>query len=140
MPYQEIICLVNSKMEGGKCVGGLKTDGSGWVRPVAAPRGGPLTPQQIGLQDGYEPRLLDLISIEITSPRPEPHQPENWVIGSKRWEFLKRATDIEFAHLFESRLELGPNLLGNQQETIPAQTFLRKPVSSSFALVAPGQH
>jgi hypothetical protein len=35
MPTFEMICLAKSSKRGGICIAGLKTDGSGWLRPVS---------------------------------------------------------------------------------------------------------
>ena len=40
MPHWEFICLANSRKLGGHCVAGIKTDGSGWVRPTGLPQDG----------------------------------------------------------------------------------------------------
>ncbi len=35
MPQFGIICLANSRKNGGHCVAGLRMDGGGWLRPSA---------------------------------------------------------------------------------------------------------
>ena len=77
MPTFEILCLANSKKHGGRCVAGLRTDGGGWVRPVADTEDGALFPEHYMLPDGSEPRIMDILRISPRECRPRPHQPEN---------------------------------------------------------------
>jgi hypothetical protein len=38
MAQVDLICLANSRKLGGRCVAGLRLDGSGWVRRVDSPQ------------------------------------------------------------------------------------------------------
>ena len=81
MPAFEIICLANSTKYGGRCIAGLKTDGSGWLRPVSPRADGTLYPEHYMLDGNKEPELFDILEIECTGHRQECHQPENWIIS-----------------------------------------------------------
>jgi hypothetical protein len=80
MPTFEIICLASSDKKSGRCTAGLKTDGSGWLRPVSIQSDGTLFPENYVLDNDREPQLFDVLEIECSEHRPERHQPENWVI------------------------------------------------------------
>src|SRR5687768_10974600 len=90
MPMRELICLANSYKHGGRCVAGLATDGTGWLRPVSALPDGILHPPDFTLPDGSPARPLDVLRIELQTPKPDPHHPENWLLGSKRWQLSSR--------------------------------------------------
>ncbi len=132
----EILCLANSKKHGGRCVAGIRTDGGGWVRPVAPSGDGALHPNHYLLPDGTEPRLFDLLKIEVTAPAPKPHQPENWLIGSRRWQLLARPSP-GIASLLAACGESGPVLLGSLSDRVSYDEFLRQPARSSLAMVVP---
>lgn len=84
MPTLDIICLANSRKMGGRCVAGLRTDGQGWMRPVASTRFGELYGCHYKLSDGTEAQVLELIRIEVIKQCPQPYQPENWLIGPSK--------------------------------------------------------
>ncbi|MHB0886208.1 MAG: dual OB domain-containing protein [Bacillota bacterium] len=87
MPWIDILCLANSTKLGGRCVAGLRTDGSGWIRPVSDAAHGELT-AECYLEDGTEARLLDHLRIHVRAPCPSPHQPENWSVGGRAWRLV----------------------------------------------------
>ena len=133
------ICLANSRKLSGRCVAGLRTDGGGWIRPVSHEESGTLWPRHYTLNDGREARLLDVIEVVVTSPRPEPHQPENWVLGERRWRLVRRlepATAWKAGVLGEF-LAPGPYLLGNRTDRLDYSTLLESPARSSLALIEP---
>jgi hypothetical protein len=65
MPAFEIICLANSTKYGGRCIAGLKTDGSGWLRPVSPRADGTLYPEHYMLDGNKEPELFDILEMNV---------------------------------------------------------------------------
>src|SRR5258708_2932558 len=134
MPLVDILCLANSNKEGGRCIAGLRTDGGGWVRPVA-----PDTPQgqlyfrHYKLDDGSEPGVLDVIGVDLAAPRPEPGQPENWVIGPERWVLRERPAGANLRSVFRNAIERGSLLFGSKARTVEGAAT----VGASLSLVAP---
>lgn len=143
MPTFEIICLAKSIKHGGICIAGMKTDGSGWLRPVSNKRDGTLSREHYTLDDGSEPQIFDIIRIPCIKPEPRCHQPENWLIKHNQlWENLGNAT------LNQARQFLNPEikkqsscaeLLGSLDKEISYDDLKKSPAKSSLALVKPNQ-
>ena len=81
----EIICLANSLKHGGRCIAGIKTDGSGWLRPVSGRGDGTLYEEHYTLANGEQPKLFDILQIPCQEPDPRDYHPENWAIAPKKW-------------------------------------------------------
>src|SRR5712691_633065 len=134
MPLVDILCLANSNKEGGRCIAGLRTDGGGWVRPVA-----PDTPEgqlyfrHYKLDDGSEPAVLDVVGVDLAAPRPEPGQPENWVIGKQPWVLRERPAAAHLRSVFRNAIERGSLLFGSKARTVEGAAT----VGASLSLVAP---
>jgi len=139
MPIIEMIILAKSKKLGGKCIAGLRTDGRGWVRPVAPSQDGTLFPQHYTLTSGSQAEVLDVVRIEVKEPRPEPHQPENWVISDKKWRLIARPGSEEHQSTLWNHIASGPTLLGNQSDRIHIRRFEDEPAEASLALVMPSK-
>src|SRR6266850_2762792 len=76
MPLVDLICLANSNKMGGRCIAGLRTDGGGWVRPIASEtEHGQLYFRHFKLDDGSEPKVLDVIRVDLARAAPAPGQP-----------------------------------------------------------------
>ncbi|ADI65154.1 dual OB domain-containing protein [Trichormus azollae] len=63
MQIFDITCIAKSSKHGGICIAGIKTGGSGWLRPNSNKRNGTLYPEHYSTQDGSEPQLFDNIRI-----------------------------------------------------------------------------
>jgi len=135
MPIFEILCLANSRKHGGKCVAGLRTNGQGWIRPVKTD--GPLLRRDCLLDNGSEVEVLDVAKIDLVGPQPEPHQPENWLIGGRRWKLVSRPASPEQQEVMWSFLVSGPILLGNTADRAHVRSFEEKPPRESLTLVIP---
>jgi hypothetical protein len=139
VPTIELIVLTKSKKLGGKCIAGLRTDGGGWVRPVAPSEDGTLFREHYTLNNGSEAQALDVVRIPFEHPRPEIHQPENWLIGKKPWRLVERPASATSQRVLWSRVESGPTLLGNQSDRISVRTLDNTPAQASLTLVIPNQ-
>ncbi|KZL47629.1 dual OB domain-containing protein [Nodularia spumigena] len=140
MPIFEIICLAKSTKHGGICIAGLKTDGSGWLRPVSNKRDGTLYPEHYTLTNDSEPQLFDIIRIPCTKPEPKCHQPENWLIDSRKsWEVLGSLTLSQARRLLSPEIQRhsSPELLGTSDKQICYENLEKSPVQSSLALIKP---
>lgn len=87
-----IVCLANSRRSGNYCVAGKEILGDGrygeWIRPVNSQNyDNAISPEDMQLADGGQPKLLDVISIPLLEHVPEQsHQPENYQIdNSQPW-------------------------------------------------------
>ncbi len=137
MPQLDIICLANSRKLGGRCVAGLRLDGSGWLRPVGTLPIGTLYPASYVLNNLSEPAMLDVIRVGVQAPRPLPHQPENWVIDGTIWTLVSRPLGPKLVPLLQQALVSGPELLRGFGNRVPFASFQQQPATASLALVAP---
>lgn len=137
MPGIDLICLANSRKHGGRCIAGLKVDGSGWLRPVSPRPDGTFGPFDYILTDRSEPALLDKIKVGLQKPRPLPHQPENWVIDRARWNLLARPMEADLVPILKAALVSGPELLCGFSDRVSSAHFQQHPAAASLALVAP---
>ena len=139
LPTIEIICLANSRKLLGRCIAGLRTDGKGWIRPVSESQDGTLFLSDYTLKDGSEARVLDVVSIEFTKPRPDIYQPENWVISDTHWKLIERPASFGQQRIFHAFIVQGPELFGDQSDRICAKVFSEAPAKSSLGLVIPDE-
>jgi len=101
-----IVCLANSrKPPSGTCVAGREIHAGkfgAWIRPVSARPTRELSLEERGYRYGREPRLLDIITLQLARPAPEGHQQENHEIdhdfrwtcsGAVSWRHLQEAVE-----------------------------------------------
>lgn len=83
MTYKKtIVCLANSRKLNGRCVAGLEFEGNrlgNWIRPVGIAPKGELYQERL-YANGGDPRLLDLIEIELAGSRATAYHPEDHLI------------------------------------------------------------
>src|SRR5579864_5584579 len=111
MPTLDILCLANSYKRRGRCIAGLRLDGGGWIRPVARTPNGELYPEHFVLPDGSSPRVLDVVRVPLEGPEPSAHQPENWLVGDRPWQLVRRGLPANLAPLLRAQITDGPALL-----------------------------
>ena len=137
MPRIEIVCLANSRKLQGRCLAGLRTDGQGWIRPVAAGADGTLHPGHYRLQDGTEPLLLDVVSVGFSCHQPKPHHPENWLIDDSPWQLIARPAPPATLQALKPVFVTGPHLFGNFGDRIDYSILAKSPGVYSLAAVVP---
>lgn len=90
-----IVCLANSrKPPSGRCVAGREITGKsfgGWIRPISERPSQEISLEERRYQDGRDPRLLEIIAIEMKGPQPHRHQQENHLIDADRY-WVKQST------------------------------------------------
>lgn len=139
----EIICLANSRKRGGRCLAGLRTDGSGWLRPIGSGPESALRKHDTRIS-GREAQILEAIGVDLSHPAPSPRQPENWVVTYKWYNpwykpcrAVVREAVSEIADMLHKHVTNGPDLFGCCRDRIDAATFLDAPAESSLTLVCP---
>jgi hypothetical protein len=137
VPQVDIICLANSRKHGGRCVAGLRVDGSGWLRPVGTLPDGTLLPANFTLDNGTQAAVLDVIRVGVLASRPAPHQPENWLIDGKTWELVARPMGRDLIPVLQRATVCGPELLGGFPDRLPFSDFQQHRAAASVAIVAP---
>lgn len=101
-----IVCLANSrKPPSGRCIAGREVTSAGfgaWIRPVSARATQEISEEERRYRDGADPKVLDVVAIEMTRPSPQLHQQENHLIddgyywvkqSSVSWGNLQRAVE-----------------------------------------------
>jgi ATP-dependent DNA helicase RecQ len=85
---KRIVCLANSRKYSGRCVAGKElTQGriGAWIRPVNGTQTKELSLDDITLQNGTEPRPLDVISVPLEEACPQAYNSENHYIEHAPW-------------------------------------------------------
>ncbi len=135
--YRKLVCLANSKRDGGRCVAGrLVTDqGFGpWIRLVADEAGGPVP-------TSYYWQFLPshIVEVPVASHAPFRHHTENHVIASGDWRRAGYMTCEELGKLVESPegpLWLnGDSSSGGYNDRVPEECL--RGLSRSLYLVRP---
>lgn len=139
MPVFEIICLAKSRRPGGRCIAGLRTDGGGWVRPIAPGANRVLSRRQYTLSEGSEIEVLDIVKVRLSGPKPELYQPENWIITEENWELRARPASPEHLQLLWTYVQRGPTLFRNDTDRIHIRSLQERPAESSLTLIIPGK-
>jgi len=137
MPVFKIICLAKSRRPGGRCIAGLRTDGGGWVRPIAQGTTGALLRRHYILSDGSEIEVLDVVKVRLSGPQPELYQPENWIISEENWELEVRPATSEYLRILWNNIERGPTLFRNKADRVHIRSFQERAAESSLALIIP---
>jgi hypothetical protein len=142
MPTFEFVCLANSLKNGGRCIAGFKTDGSGWFRPVSYSSDGTLYPEHYTLTNGEEPKLFDILRVNCKKASPKPHQPENWIISNKQWQKVGNPTRQELNRLLVSEINQASNsslLLNSHGDRIEYQNIPKNYTQTSLCLIKPNR-
>ncbi|MGJ5070816.1 dual OB domain-containing protein [Bradyrhizobium oligotrophicum] len=92
-----IVVLANSRKISGRCIAGktIQTNGTigDWIRPVSSRQAGELSEKERQFSDGTDPKLLDVVEIQMHKPVPHGYQTENHEIDDKvHWVLKRKAT------------------------------------------------
>jgi hypothetical protein len=133
----DLICLANSYKNNRRCVAGLRADGGGWVRPVSDREKGELDSHQYCYPDRSEPKVLDVIRMGLSEPRPLPYQPENWLIDGSGWEPVRRPASVDYAAVVAGAVSRTPSLLGSIGNRVPQAEYRQFADRKSLEIVQP---
>lgn len=87
--WKKIVVLANSRKHSGRCLAGkevsINADGTlnvgAWIRPISGRPGHELSEFDRRLDDGQDPRNLDIVSFPTKKYYPTSFQTENWLIS-----------------------------------------------------------
>lgn len=137
----DIICLAKSTKHGGICLAGIKTDGTGWLRPVSNKKDGTLYPEHYKDRNGREVQLFDVVRIPLIRHEQKCHQPENYLIHySYKWQILGKPTLEQVRKLIKPEIQKNsaePKLLGNFDKRIRYEDLQISPIRSSLTMINP---
>lgn len=84
-----LICLANSRRDGGRCIAGIDADSGQWIRPV--PRGGGAIPEEKTFLGGKLFAPLDIIELDVDAPTyTTRYQCENRQLKNWNWRLAGR--------------------------------------------------
>lgn len=128
-----ILCLANSFKHGGRCVAGICLEDGAWIRLRGKAPDGALCAGEYGLDDGTEPRLLDVIAVEVHCAIPSNSHPEDWQIAPVRWHRVERPASA--AAMQKLTLSTETTIFGDPCDRIAESQLNRRCLESSLMLV-----
>lgn len=105
---KEVVILTRSSKNGGFCVAGVDLRTGEWVRFVSEDEQshGALSRLDITYENQQICKPLDIVSVDVIRPEPSLHQPENYLINSRKY-WIKRGeyslSDVLNVHPAEVR-------------------------------------
>jgi hypothetical protein len=134
-----IVCLANSYKHGGRCIAGVSVDDGAWIRLRGKAPDGALCACEYALDDGSEPRLLDLIEVDLHYALPTSSHPEDWQIAPTRWRLVERPASERHLQKIAATANRSTTLLGDHCDRIADWEPKRNPLKSSLLLVCPSE-
>jgi len=99
LPYSKtFICFANSQKTSGRCVAGkelINGRPAGWIRPVSSRPTHEISIDERRYQDGRDPDLLHVVSVQFLAAQALPHQPENHLIDDGRYWSQQGTLDFQ---------------------------------------------
>jgi putative nucleic acid modification protein with dual OB domain len=155
MPYKKtIVCLANSRKMSGRCLAGKEVDKNqaftNWIRPVSDRDSQEISEEERRFKNGTDPKLLDIIQIEMRAPQPHGHQSENhlidstqdWVrLGNVDWKGIQKAIDhadtlwVNGSHSYNGLNDRVPD---GQAANIKGSLLLIKPENLTLSVAVEG--
>jgi hypothetical protein len=128
----ELLCLANSRREGGRCIAGIDLKSGKWVR-LAKSDGSPFTLDELSYGDGNSPAVLDKIKVRVLKSKASYYHPENWVVDNQfRWEKIDRISINELPRYSD---ESATFLFRDKSDRLNAKDITINPLSQSLMLV-----
>lgn len=150
-----IVCLANSrKPPSGRCVAGREVASVGfgaWIRPISERPTQEISEEERRYQDGTDPKVLDIIAIEMKRALPEHHQQENHLIddgyywvkrGVVSWRDLQAAIEDPAGPLwlngYSSSYGHNDRVPEDLANGLPRSLFLVRPDDFTLAVASEG--
>lgn len=110
------VCLANSRKNSGRCIAGKFIDDDQWIRPISSRATEEIAEIEMRYQNGINPKLLDIIKLELVQHKPSQFQIENYLIDSKYyWEKIGELSTADLSEKCNSNTDIWPNLLSSYQ-------------------------
>jgi hypothetical protein len=134
-----IVCLANSYKHGGRCIAGARLDDGAWIRLRGAAPDGSLDAHESVLDDGSEPRLLDVIEVELHYAIPSDAHPEDWQIAPVPWRLIERPASAVQLQKITAAADKATTILRGYRDRMSTEEIQAKPLQSSLTLVCPSE-
>lgn len=132
----DFLCLASSYKPGGRCVAGIDLNSGDWIRPVSSTASGTVPNSVLHLDGaGRAIRPLDQVVMHLDAARPEPEQPENWLIADSEWELSDEWTVDEARDVLNDLTSTDAKLFGSSGGGIAEEEIPQRGVSASLAIV-----
>ena len=128
----KLLVFANSKKFGGRCLAGIDIKTGMWLRPVSKTPGRAI-PDSATCKDECWIRPGDLIEIEIESPVPRPHHPEDFEFSGEV-TVIKKSALLDFSQLIVEELAKKNQLLETAGDHFTKKEIDENPVSNSLAI------
>lgn len=118
---------------------------------VSRSSSGSLSRSHYTFANGRQVALFDVVEADVARARPEPHQPENWVLGRigwglvdwllgpPNWKLIETVSGSEALPLLENSLFFAPDLMGDNKDRVSYSNFKGNPAAASLTLVEPSE-
>lgn len=136
---KSILCLANSYKHSGRCIAGVCLDDGTWIRLRGEAADGSLNDGESVLDDGSEPRLLDVIEVELHCPLPSDAHPEDCQIAPVRWRLIQRPAPAAQVQKIIAAADKATTILRDYRDRMAAKELQAKPLQSSLVLVCPSE-
>lgn len=128
----ELLCLANSRREGGRCIAGIDLKSGKWIRP-AKPNGSPFNYAEISFIDGTSTKALDKIKIRVLGSEASHYHPEDWIVDQRfRWEKIGCCKLKDISKYLDAT---DPFLFRDTSDRLLASDLESQPLSKSLMLV-----
>ena len=139
---KRIVCLANSRKYSGRCVAGKElTQGriGAWIRPVNGTQTKELSLDDITLQNGTEPRLLDVISVPLREACPQAYNAENHAIAHAPWIWEETLPWPQVSQLCDAvdRIWINGYHSHNGENDLMPEELVREEIGSSLLFFRP---
>jgi hypothetical protein len=134
-----IVCLANSYKHGGRCIAGIDIHDGQWIRLHGNSPDGALCACEYVLDDGSEPRLLDVIEVELHYALPTDSHPEDWTIAPVRWHSVCDSPTPAQWQKLTTAADKSTTILRGYRDRMSTKEVQAKPLMSSLTLIQPDE-
>lgn len=134
-----IVCLANSYKHGGRCIAGVSVEDGAWIRLRGKAPDGALCACEYVLDDGTEPRLLDVIEVEMHFALPSDSHPEDWQIAPVRWRLVERPASAMHLTKITVAADKHATILRGYRDRMSEDEVKAKPLQASLVLTCPAE-
>lgn len=137
MPNIEFVCLAISRKMSARCVAGIRTDNGMWIRPISNLRDGELQPHHYQDASGRTPELLELITVEFTTPDIKPHHPEDFHFNPAVKWIVDGSNPKTAVEIINPQINVHDDVILGFSDSIPLATVQSTPLNHSLQLIRP---
>ena len=128
----DLLCLANSRRDGGRCIAGIDLKSGKWVRPVKSDSS-PFTMSEVSYKNDTSPNVLDKIKIRVLRSKASYYHPEDCIVDQRfRWERIGGCKRKNISQYVDAT---APYLFKDSNDRLLARDLENQPLSKSLMLV-----